>query len=557
MRLRQFAFVCLAALVLAGCASHSEPYGEVLRKGPPITGGDIPPEVAGHEQEWPLANHDYSNTRTAVGSKINSGNVKLLHVVWTVPLKGSAEWGGFTGNAVVSGGNVYFEDMQGNTYAVDLKSGQQLWTTEYGNELFGPANVGIGYGRVYTTSRIDRYSALDIKDGRTLWEWVTGASQGTGGFQPVVFGKKVYTATQVAIGGQGQVSFSNYQAGASGIAFALDPELGKEIWHWQVVQAGFWGHPEINGGGGLWYPPAIDTSTGTSYWGSGNPAPLGGIKGYPNGSSRPGANLYTESSIALSKDGKLLWYNQVTPHDLFNRDLQVSPILAKVDINGTEKQVVFNSGKGGVVYAFDAANGQMLWKTPIGLHINDTLTEMPTQPKDATVTIAPGAWGGVETPMAFADNTVYALTANTPSIFNATMWDAQNGQEALLRLNANTHLSSGTADLVAMDASTGKMLWDHKFDHVAFGGVTVVNDLVFTATLGGEIYALARSDGHEVWSWQGPGGTNSSPAVVGDTIIWAFGLGDGPEVLALSLSGDEATLPAPEPQKTPVMTPQG
>src|SRR5512138_1521644 len=163
MRFKLIAIILLLGAALSGCASHTEPYGEVLRKGPPVTGGDIPPEVAGHEQEWPLANHDYGNTRTAVGAKINAGNVKQLHVIWSVPLKGTAEWGGFTGNAIVSGGNVYFEDMQGNTYAVRLQDGSQIWTTEYGNALFGPVNVGIGYGRIYTTSRIDRYSALDLK----------------------------------------------------------------------------------------------------------------------------------------------------------------------------------------------------------------------------------------------------------------------------------------------------------------------------------------------------------------------------------------------------------
>src|SRR3954454_5826253 len=48
---------------------------------------DIPPEVAGHEKEWPLANHDYSNTRAAVGSSINAGNVAKLKVAWTASLQ--------------------------------------------------------------------------------------------------------------------------------------------------------------------------------------------------------------------------------------------------------------------------------------------------------------------------------------------------------------------------------------------------------------------------------------------------------------------------------------
>src|SRR5581483_5649452 len=55
---------------------------------------DIPPEVAGHEQEWPLANHDYANTRAAVGSSINASNVGTLRVAWSTSLKGTGEWGG-------------------------------------------------------------------------------------------------------------------------------------------------------------------------------------------------------------------------------------------------------------------------------------------------------------------------------------------------------------------------------------------------------------------------------------------------------------------------------
>jgi glucose dehydrogenase len=66
-------------------------------------------------------------------------------------------------------------------------------------------------------------------------------------------------------------------------------------------------------------PDAIDTERGVSYWGTGNLSPVPGLKGYPNGSSRPGPNLYTNSLVALDhRLGKFLWYNQVKPHDLFN-----------------------------------------------------------------------------------------------------------------------------------------------------------------------------------------------------------------------------------------------
>jgi alcohol dehydrogenase (cytochrome c) len=48
-----------------------------------------------------------------------------------------------------------------------------------------------------------------------------------------------------------------------------------------------------------------------------NPAPFPGTKEAPYGSSRPSANLYSDSIVKLNKDtGKLEWYYQLTPHDI-------------------------------------------------------------------------------------------------------------------------------------------------------------------------------------------------------------------------------------------------
>lgn len=544
------AVIVIALLVVARLAQRGQaidPVGAATL--------DIPPEVAGHESEWPLANHDYANNRAAVGSSINSGNVASLKLAWTSPLKGTSEWGGGTGNPIIVDGVVYFQDMAANAYAVDFKSGKTLWETQYHNQIFGPSGPGIGYGKIFIISRIDLYSALDAKTGKELWQWHTGNKFPSGAFQPTVFGNRVYMTTQAASSGKGKIDFHSYQGGSSGAAYALDPQTGEPAWGWQGVEEGFWGHPDINSGAGLWFPPAIDPARGVSYWGTGNPSPLPGLKGYPNGSSRPGPNLYTNSLVALDhKTGKMLWYNQVRPHDLFNLDFQVSPMLAKVTLNGQETQLVIGSGKLGIVYAFDQDTGKTVWSTPVGLHQNDQLTELPVD--GSTTWVAPGAWGGVEAPMAFADGVIYALTANLPSPYNATAYDAETPEQALNRSEGGTLLENGTAEMYALDGATGKVLWKHGFDKVAFSGVTIVNDLLFTATLDGNIYALSRKDGSEVWKWQAPGGTNAWPAVSGDTIVWPMGLGDSPAVIALSLSGGTPT-PTPDQQRTPVMTPGG
>ena len=128
--------------------------------------------------------------------------------------------------------------------------------------------------------------------------------------------------------------------------------------------------------------------------------------------------------------------------------------------------------------------------------------------------------------------------------------------QALNRFEGGTFYKNGNAEIDALDAATGKILWTYKFDRVAFAGVTIVNDLLFTSTLDGMIYALSRKDGTVVWQWQAPGGTNAWPAVSGDTIVWPFGLGDSPSVIALRLNAS-GSVPTPQQQRTPVMTPQG
>jgi glucose dehydrogenase len=181
-----------------------------------------------------------------------------------------------------------------------------------------------------------------------------------------------------------------------GILYALDEQTGTIKWSFNTVQNGnLWGNPKVNSGGGAWYPPALDTSTGTTYWGTGNPAPVPGTAQYPNGSSRPGPNLYTDSELAISSSGKLLWYQQITPHDNFDHDFEASPILTTATTQGTQRQVVIGAGKEGEVVAFDAQTGAVLWKTAVGLHLND---EVQNVPPGQTITILPGASGGVQTP---------------------------------------------------------------------------------------------------------------------------------------------------------------
>ena len=100
-----------------------------------------------------------------------------------------------------------------------------------------------------------------------------------------------------------------------------------------------------------------------------------------------------------------------------------------------------------------------------------------------------------------------------------------------------------TGELVALDLATGKVKWDAQFEAPAYGGATVVNDLVFTTTAEGVVHALDVKTGGEVWQASLPAGTNAGVAISGDTLIAPAGLpmveGQVPKIVAYRLGGGE------------------
>jgi len=67
------------------------------------------------------------------------------------------------------------------------------------------------------------------------------------------------------------------------------------------------------------------------------------------------------------RTGELLWYDQVTPHDVRDYDFQATPILATVG----DADLVIGAGKAGRVIAWDRATRRRRWATEVGLHRND------------------------------------------------------------------------------------------------------------------------------------------------------------------------------------------
>jgi outer membrane protein assembly factor BamB len=473
----------------------------------PTTGGSV-------SADWAQANHDLSNTRAATGSPISSANVHQLGVDWSFKVAGSAVYGLLSTSPIVVNQTAYLQDLNSNVYAIDLNSGALKWEKRYNAVSDGPNGVAYDSGMVFAASDEHTVAALDARTGSEVWSRRIAPSLQKIDEQLTVHSGRVYVSTT-------DFETTEPQDGTgTGIIHALDARTGNDIWSFNTIKDGdLWGHPTINSGGGAWYPPAIDTATGTTYWGTNNAAPDQGTKEFPNGSSRPGPNLYTESEVALDRSGHLLWYNQVTPHDLFDHDFQISPILATARVGGSSRQIVVGAGKSGYVIAFDRQTGRQLWKTPVGVHINDSLTAFPA---GQTVSVEPGLFGGVETPMALAGGVVYVPVINLPSNFTATGFSIPN-------------VDAGTGELDAIDVNTGRILWTSKLDSEDFGSAVVAGDLVFTATFTGKVLAFNRNSGKQVWSYQAPGGINALLAIAGDRLLIPVGLGSSPQLIALRL----------------------
>lgn len=505
--------LALAGLLALACSSGGN--GSETNSTPARDTAEPPPEVVEFAEDWPLPGRDYANSRAVLDSPISRDTVEQLEVVWTHAMPGFGSFGNAATTPLIVDEVVYVQDLSSNVHALDRETGEVLWQKEYGLPQIGPNGVALGWGKLFVAKGSEEIAALDAGTGEELWSTSIVASETDGiDIQPTVIGGLVLAST-VPISVDGL-----FQGGDRGVIHALDAETGEVVWKFDTVAGDdVWGNPEINAGGGAWYPPAVDPDSGVVYWGTANPAPFPGTAEYPNGSSRPGPNLYTDSVLALDVGtGELLWYQQATPHDLFDRDL-VLVAIADVETGGASHRVVIGTGKLGRVIGHDPASGEVLWDTPVGRHDNDDLEEL-----DGPTDVLPGTFGGVITPPAVAEGVVYVAVVNAPTTLEPDV-------EALW----GSRLGTYPGQVVAIDAADGEVLWDRQIDGDPLGGVLVVNDLVFTGTYRGRIYALDRRTGEIVWQFDAPGGINGSPAAVGDMVVWPVGMADPPSLVAFRL----------------------
>ena len=440
--------------------------------------------VASAAPSWSQPNGGLGSRRAVAATPISSSTVGRLSVRWRFRLPAGSPFGSFASTPLIDGETVYLQDLASSVYAVDARSGRLRWVRREQAPNDGPNGLALAGGRLFGATDTSVF-ALDPHDGKRLW-----ARRLANRYEQFV------DIAPLAARGLVFVSTVGFPPGGRGVLYALDQVTGKIRWRFETIQQP-WPHPSA-GGGGAWFTPSLGPD-GRLYVGISNPGPWGGSPSLPNGGAYEGRALYTDSLLALdSRTGKLLWYDQLTPHDVRDYDLEASPILVG--------KTVFGAGKAGRVVAWNRITGRRLWSKAVGTHLHD-LGPLPAR----KTLVCPGLWGGVVTPMAYAGGRLFVPVVEACA------------RESATHPGALPDASKGDGILVALSAKNGTRLWSRRLGSPAMGCATVARDVVFAPAYDGRVLALSATDGSLLWETRAGAGIISCPAVAGDLLVVGAG----------------------------------
>jgi alcohol dehydrogenase (cytochrome c) len=305
---------------------------------------------------WPSYNGDYTGRRYSSLAEINVNNVNQLRTQWVFHANNSNR---LEVTPVVVNG-LMLVTAANHAFALDARTGREVWHYERPNteglidDAAGHLNRGVGvwHSRVYMMTDNAHLLCLDVRSGHLLWDvaYATGNKNYGATSAPLVVKDKVIVGT------------SGGDDGVRGFLAAYDALTGKEAWRfWTIPGPGEFGSSSwpgkmyLRGGGTTWMPGTYDPELNTLFWGTSNPSPDF------DGAVRPGDDLYTACLLALDPDtGKLKWYFQFTPHDLFDYDATETAVLINAVYKGEPRKLLVEANRNGFVYVLDRTNGKFL-----------------------------------------------------------------------------------------------------------------------------------------------------------------------------------------------------
>ncbi|MCC6537510.1 MAG: PQQ-binding-like beta-propeller repeat protein [Bryobacterales bacterium] len=388
---------------------------------------------------------DYTNTRFQDAVTIDAARLRLR---WSFGVPGVTA---IVGQPAVVGGVVYFGTQHGTIYALDARTGCQLWTFQADAMVRTAITVAAiqsgRYALLFGDAKAQVY-ALDVPTRKLRWKvkvdehpWarLTGSPKLWEGklFVPVSSNEEVPAAKP----GYACCTFR-------GSVVAIDEETGKILWKTHTV-------PEGANGGAVWGSPAVDARRQRIYIGTGNAY------------TAPAAAT-TDAVLALdAATGAVQWSRQLTAGDRWtfgcvaprakhceegaagpDFDIGAAPVLM-----GNR---IFLGQKSGEVFALDADKlGEVLWRQRIGQGsalggvmwgMAATATRLFV-PLSDQVTPAPGG--------------LFALDPATGRQLWSTLPSPRSAQMAPATATPQAVFSGDMAgQLRAYDPAAGKVIWE-------------------------------------------------------------------------------------------------
>jgi alcohol dehydrogenase (cytochrome c) len=499
--------------------------GSVLATASSAFAAEVTPERlinANREpHNWLMNHRTYDGQRFSPLARITKDNVKNLKLAYAVPLGGTTgnEW--LEATPLVEDGFLYMTDAWGVLYKVDVRSGDAgriIWRMEPKQER-PQTNRGAALSGNFVITAANwpaRIIATDKETGKVAWE----ANMTTD--QPELR----ITAAPLAVRDKIIVGASGGDNGVRDYVAALDAATGKLLWRKFTIPAP--GEPGSEtwkgntnawqtGGAAVWVTGTYDPATNQTFWGTGNPVPMF------DPFYRPGDNLYTNSIISWDPDtGRMNWFFQFTPGDMWDYDEVGTHILIDGEIAGQPRKLITHSARNGFLYTMERASGAIAlakpytdvnWTKGIDQKTGRPLEYDPT--KDIQTYAGVGNLNAAEPPRRVCPSLLggnnywpSSFSARTKLLYIPSVSNCSTITIDREKHNRERGWNGGQAqtserwesDLIAADPTTAEIKRSVHLPYSNFSGtLATAGGLVFLALLDGTVAAYDDTTLAELW----------------------------------------------------------
>lgn len=534
----------------------------------------LPTAAYGQNRDWPLHGQDFGEKRFSELQSINRENVDQLGLAWNFEFDTNR---GQEATPLVIDGILYTSSAWSKVFALDAVTGELLWNydpvADGGVAAWGCCDVvnrGVAYadGQIFLGVIDGRLEALDAETGELNWSVrTTRADQ-----HYTITGAPRIVEELVVIGNGGA------EFGVRGYVTAYDRETGEQRWRFYTVpgnpEEGF-EQPELEmaaetwsgkwwqygGGGTVWDAMAYDPALGLLYLGVGNGSPWNHVMR----SEGEGDNLFLSSIVALDAlTGSYRWHYQTTPGDSWDYTATQHMVLADLEWQGRQRQVLMQVPKNGFFYVVDRVTGELLaadkvvpvtWATHVDLETGRPVEADNARYLEGPVAIVPGPVGAHNwNPMSYDERQgimyiparvnrgnyrPYAGEPHDPDargMFTGMTTPMDRAARAYIEEHQPDFSAPESGQLVAWDVSEKRELWRKIEPGSAShngGLLSTAGALLFQGKYDGRFVAYDKDNGRELWS------TQAYSSIMGGPVTYEV---DGEQYVAV-LSGKGGGFP--------------